>query len=126
MHDIISKRIEVAMFKKRKRKAIVLHISLILLTLIVNFPFIWMLFTSLKNPGETMTIHPTIFPKEINWGAYLEIFSQPIFLKYFLNSIYISLITTLVSLILAIAAGLGFSRFKFKGSKYIQIGILVT
>lgn len=114
------------MRRRSKIQSLFLHAIMIILVFIINFPFLWMLFTSLKVAGETMTIPPSFFPKEVVWGAYVSVLSESIFLRYFYNSILISCITTGISLFLAILAGLGFSRFRFRGSKGFQLGILVT
>lgn len=85
-----------------------------------------MVFTSLKPVGETMSIPPTIFPKHLVWDAYTKVFHEGLFVRYIINSFYISLVTTFISLIFAVMAGLGFSRFRFRGDQGFQLGILIT
>jgi len=107
------------------KKHVGMNVIMIVITFVVNFPFLWMLFTSLKPAGETMTIPPTFLPSRISWDGFAKVLDT-VFLGYFLNSLYIALIVTVIALILGIMAGIGFSRYRFKGSKSFRMGILVT
>lgn len=112
--------------KGRKiRKLVLMHIIMLCIVFVIDFPFLWMLFTSLKPVGETMTIPPTFFPKKISWDGFTSVMAG-VFLRYFVNSLYIALITTGLALLLGVMAGIGFSRYRFRGSKFFQLGILVT
>lgn len=102
-----------------------MNVLMLVIVAVAIFPFLWMLFTSLKEKGATMTIPPTFLPPKISWDGYRQVLDMS-FLKYFFNSFYIALTTTAGALILGVMAGIGFSRYQFKGSKGFKLGILVT
>jgi ABC-type glycerol-3-phosphate transport system permease component len=110
---------------RKRRKEWMMHLLMICIVFVIDFPFLWMLFTSLKPVGETMTIPPTFLPREVSWDGFNRAVDGN-FLKYFINSLYIALITTGAALVLGIMAGIGFSRYRFRGSRGFQLGILVT
>ncbi|KIL38622.1 hypothetical protein SD70_25365 [Gordoniibacillus kamchatkensis] len=113
------------MQRRRVRKSLVMNLVMLAIVFVIDFPFLWMLFTSLKGTGETMTIPPTFLPAKVSWDGFRKVMDLN-FLKYFANSFYIAVITTGASLLFGIMAGIGFSRYKFRGSKGFKIGILVT
>ncbi|GGD77907.1 carbohydrate ABC transporter permease [Paenibacillus nasutitermitis] len=113
------------MHNRTLRKNILMNLLMCIIVVIAIFPFLWMLFTSLKEKGATMTIPPTILPPKISWEGYKQVLDTN-FLSYFFNSFYIAAVTTVGALILGVMAGIGFSRYQFKGSKGFKIGILVT
>jgi len=87
------------------------------------FPLFWLLMTSFKRPIDTFKIPPKIFfiPTLENYVNVLT--SSPIF-KFILNSIFVSIGTALIAMILGIAASYVFSRYIFKGSKSLMFWIL--
>lgn len=107
------------------RTSVIMNIVMCIIVLVAIFPFLWMLFTSLKEKGATMTIPPTFLPPKVTFEGYKKVLDTH-FLKYFFNSFYIALLTSFGALVLGIMAGIGFSRYQFKGSKGFKIGILVT
>lgn len=107
------------------QKNILMNLLMLVVVSVAIFPFLWMLFTSLKERGATMTVPPTFLPPKVSWDGYKQVLDSN-FLKYFFNSFYIALVTTFGALVLGVMAGLGFSRYQFKGSKGFKIGILVT
>ena len=90
------------------------------------FPFIWMLSTSLKTEAEAFRIPPTWVPIKLTIDSYIGIWVRKNFGIYFLNSTIISLSTALLSTFFGAMAGYGFSRFVFKGRKFLIGFFLAT
>ena len=113
---------------KRKKiywNHLIVHLILLAGVAVVVFPFLWMIFTSLKTTGEAMRIPPTIFPEKIVTDAYETIVSSAIpFQQVYLNTILSTVITTVVQIIFCSMAGYAFARIEFPFKNVIFILVL--
>jgi multiple sugar transport system permease protein len=115
--------------KGSKRKffsGIEIYGFLILVSIYAILPFIWMLSTSLKTEAEAFRVPPTWIPIKSTIGAYIYMWTKKNFGIYFLNSTIISLSTAILSTFFGALAGYGFSRFNFKGRKFLIGFFLAT
>jgi len=111
------------------------HIILLLGALLMAFPFVWMIATSLMTEIETKTITASggslwallkaLVPAKPMAGNYLLAWSKAPFARYFLNTIFVSLAVTGCVLITSILAGYTFGRLQFKG-KTLIFGIFMA
>ncbi|GAA0362618.1 carbohydrate ABC transporter permease [Alkalibacterium iburiense] len=88
-------------------------------------PFIWMVMTSLKSPGEAVAMPPVWWPSILRFENYARAFEVAPFGRYFLNSVLITSVSTIGELISTILAAFAFSRLKFYG-KNILFTILIA
>ncbi|NMB45734.1 MAG: carbohydrate ABC transporter permease [Firmicutes bacterium] len=86
---------------------------LILGALTMLIPFVWMISTSFKSLPEVFRFPPTLFGKRIVWENYLHIADRFPFMKFFMNSLKISVIVTIGQLITCSMGGFAFARLKF-------------
>ena len=98
---------------------------LILVCIYCLIPFAWMLSTSLKTESEAFRIPPTWIPLEPTIDSYVGIWVRKNFGIYFFNSAVISLATAVLSTFFGALAGYGFSRFFFKGRRFL-IGFFLS
>lgn len=90
-------------------------------------PIVWLMLTSLKGDAEIFGPSPTFFPREFTVQNYLAIFGNDRFVQYGLNSLIVSIATTIGVTVLAIPAGYGFSKFfVFKGQTTGLVGVLIA
>ncbi|MGD9046130.1 MAG: carbohydrate ABC transporter permease [Desulfobacterales bacterium] len=101
-------------------------VFLILVCIYCLIPFAWMLSTSLKTESEAFRIPPTWIPLEPTIDSYIGIWVRKNFGIYFLNSTIISLATAILSTFFGALAGYGFSRFLFRGRKFLIGFFLAT
>ncbi|MGD9226536.1 MAG: carbohydrate ABC transporter permease [Desulfobacterales bacterium] len=101
-------------------------VFLILVCIYCLIPFAWMLSTSLKTESEAFRIPPTWIPLEPTIESYMGIWVRKNFGIYFLNSTIISLATAILSTFFGALAGYGFSRFLFRGRKFLIGFFLAT
>ncbi len=95
--------------------------------IIVAFPFYWMLASSFK-PLEEILSNPSnlwLDIKHINLQAYREALFEHGFIRYLLNSAYVSVLTVIFSVILAVLGGYAVTRLKFRGQGIMSTGILL-
>lgn len=105
------------MSKRKLRNQVIFYAGVILLCVILLFPFVIMLSISLKSTAETIGFPPTIIPHSWTGEHFRDIFNARIFpfLKYFGNSLYIALIVSCVAVFLGILGGYSLSRLHFPG-----------
>lgn len=108
--------------KKKTLKEAWFYLRVILLVVVLLFPFIIMLSISLKETAETIGYPPTIIPHSWTWEHFVDIFNANIFpfIKYIKNSLYIALTTSGVAVLLGIFGGYALSKLKFKGKNAIS------
>lgn len=97
----------------------VLYLILIVLTFIFIFPVIWIIGSSFKDAGELFAWPPTFFGKNPTLGNYVTAFSQGNFSIYFFNTVFTSVVATVLTIIINVMAGYVFAKYRFKGSKVL-------
>lgn len=107
-------------------KRILTYVFLILVTVLLVFPFIWMISTSFKSSAEIFAEVPKWFPNEPTLNNYRTLFQETGFLQYFKNSVIVAVTTTIVTLVVAIFFSYGLSRFKFRGRILFLNSLLVS
>lgn len=87
---------------------------LIVVTLIILLPFYWMLTTSLKHETKVFDFPMQWFPSPIVWRNYADVFDyQPQFLLHYWNSLYIAVLVTVGTCLVAALAGYAFAKIRF-------------
>ena len=105
---------------------VLVYAWLLVAMFIILFPLLWILSTSLKGEAEVYRWPPSLIPESPNFDAYSRIWALKSFSRFFWNSTVVASISTLLSVTLACLAGYGFSRFRFRGSNFLQFLFLVT
>jgi len=108
-------------------------VSVVWLVLLLAFaviPMLWMLSTSLKGQFAALSQPPQWIPSNPTLVQYQTLLSPtgtigPVFLRYFLNSMIVSLSTTVLGVLIAIPAAYAFSRFQFPGRDILFFAVLV-
>ena len=88
---------------------------LLLMALIVLFPFYWMIISSLKTLEEYRMSVPTFWPKTVMLSNYAEAFTTANLGRLFLNTMYVGIVSTLLSLVITVLSAFAFARLEFKG-----------
>ena len=110
-----------------KLKNIFIHITLIIISILSIFPFLWLLSTSLKGGGENIFAYPpTLIPNDFTFDNYIGVWHRVDLMKYFINSVIVAGATVIMNLILSSLAGYPLSRMSFKGKKFVFFTILAT
>ena len=91
------------------------HLLLAIVALAMIGPFVWSALTSLKTLGESFRVPPTIFPSELQWGNYADVFTQLPFLAFYENTIIVTAVKVVGVLITSSLAGYAFARIDFPG-----------
>ena len=117
----------------RKRQAVVkvivqviIYAFLCIAALTVLFPFYWMLISSVKTIEEYEQLVPTLFPMEFRFENYVDAFMTANLGTLFMNTLYVGLISTILSLVITVLSAFAFARLEFKGKNALFAALLAT
>lgn len=96
-----------------------------LLVMVVILPLSWAFFGSLKPQSEIFSYPPSFFPREFSLQAYIDILTRTQIPRFLVNSIVVTLVTTVLVILCASVAAYGFSRWNFRGKNVVMVGLLV-
>ncbi|WP_231187907.1 carbohydrate ABC transporter permease [Haladaptatus sp. DYF46] len=98
------------------------------LTLIVLFPIIWMVVTSVNvtTVEELTQIGITGWLSGVSLNNYMTMLNQTTFLTWFINSAIVSLASTLISIVVCIFGAYSIGRLRFRGRKLVATFLLIT
>ncbi|MDQ0733412.1 carbohydrate ABC transporter permease [Arthrobacter sp. B1I2] len=96
---------------------VVLYVVLSLGSLLMVGPFIWMILTALKSTGEVGTF--TWLPREFHWSNFVEAMDAAPFLRYFWNSLVLTVGQTALTLVFCTMAGYALAKAPIRGAKGI-------
>ncbi len=105
---------------------IIKYAFLILVAVAVLFPFYWMIISSLKSLEEYRQSVPTFWPQHVLWSNYAEAFTQANLWRLFGNTVFVGIVSTILSLVITILAAFAFARLEFKGKNILFAGLLAT
>jgi ABC-type glycerol-3-phosphate transport system permease component len=111
---------------RRAGSALVRHLLLVLLAAYVMTPLLLMVATSFKRRNELFRIPQPILPQHFTFDSYVLLWENYHFGVYFLNSIIVGVVSTLLATLAAVLAGFGMSRLYTPGRRGILAGILLS
>lgn len=116
------------MLTKKQGERVRLSISYIFILIMVFLaimPFIYVVLTALKS-SEQIYDPDQIIPTYITLENFRHVLFQSNFVRYFLNSIFITLVTTVICMVLSVMAAYGLTRYYIFGSEKIKMAVLMT
>jgi ABC-type glycerol-3-phosphate transport system permease component len=116
---------------KKKLSKSILYILLFLVCFCAVFPFFWMISSSFKGNSEIFTYPPVWIPREPIIKGYTDLFFTPmygttLFIDFARNSLFVSLLTAIITVVMAALGAYGMARFKFKGGGILKYLILLS
>lgn len=110
-----------------------------IVALMVLFPFYWMIISSLKSIEEYRLTVPTFLPGskivnangqvinyDVMWGNYASAFTAANLGLFFINTLYVGIVSTVLSLVITVLTAFVFARLEFKGKNLLFAGLLAT
>ena len=126
MHEKDMQKVTVAQTVTKVLVQFFLYAFLCIMALIIVFPFYWMIISSLKSVGEYRLPIPTLFPNDLMWGNYIEAFTAANLGKLFMNTVYVGIVSTILSLVITVLSAFAFARLEFKGKNALFAALLAT
>lgn len=112
--------------KRSFTSSLLLCLSLIVLTLLIGLPFWWVLSGAFKLPQEIIARVPTIVPHSFTLQHFTKLLSGSAYPTYMINSLIVALLSTALTLALAVPAAYAFFRLAFPGRETLYRIILLT
>ncbi len=110
-----------------------------IMAIAVLFPFYWMIISSLKSIEEYRLSVPTFLPGskitnasgevinyDVMWSNYASAFTAANLGQYFINTLYVGIVSTILSLVITVMTAFVFARLEFKGKNVLFAGLLAT
>ncbi len=97
-----------------------------LIVLVYGFPYAFLVSTSLKSPQAALAIPPTLLPQQLSIENYANIGEHPSVQRSFGNSIIIALLSTVITIALAVPAAYAVARYATWAGKAFLFVVLVT
>jgi multiple sugar transport system permease protein len=99
--------------------AIGLHLLALAIAVVMVFPFLWMVSSSLKPQAELFRMPPQLLPEKWQFDNYSEAWRAAKFSRYAVNSLLVSVLGTLLTLVVCAMAAYAFSKIEFRGREVI-------
>lgn len=102
-------------------KKVFSYTFVIIMAVITLFPFIYMLLASLMTFQEATSIPPTIIPENLQFNNFTEALEAAPFVRYFFNTVFVSGINTIGTLITTLLAAFALNFMDFRFKKTLQL-----
>ena len=112
--------------RQARLSTLFVYAALVVSVVFMTFPLLWILLVSFKTLDETFAFPIVWIPKAPTLQNYLKVWGVGGFTRYFINTVVVALVTTLLAMSVAAPAAYGFSRFKYRLGKTLPSFFLVT
>ncbi len=113
-----------SMGQSRKIVTTITYLALVLGSIVMVFPFLWMILTSSKTVTESMKIPPSIFPAQLILSNFVDAIKSLPFLNMYINTALMILFRVICAVVFSSMAGYAFAKLQFRG-KNILFGIVL-
>ena len=103
-----------------------LYLFLVIMAVIVVFPFYFMLISSVKELAEYRLTVQTLWPNKIVLYNYVDAVRTANLGTLFANTLYVGLVSTILSLVITVITAFAFARLEFKGKNAMFAALLAT
>lgn len=110
--------------QRRRFARIAILIGLVIGALYAALPVLWMLSSSFKQNTDIFASPPQLIPSNPTLEAYTAIFTDPVKVRFFLNSYFVSLSVTVLTLLVAVLAAYALSRYEFPFKRVLNMVIV--
>lgn len=112
--------------KMSKKTKFILYALMVIVAVYFLSPFVYMLFSTFKTEAEAVSFPPTLLPENWLWSNYTEAWNAQPFGTFFMNSVIVTVLSTLGQVISCSLVAYGFARFEFKGKNFLFMVLLAT
>jgi multiple sugar transport system permease protein len=105
---------------------IVAYLILIVLSALFAMPFVWLLSTSLKTPGQLFAVPPVWLPSPLAWSNYSRAVTYIPFFLYLKNTLVIALFNVVATVLSCSLVAYGFARIEWPGRDQLFLLVLAT
>lgn len=114
-------------FSRTLFRLLTIYLPVLIVLVLILFPFYWMIVTSFKADSEltNLKINP-FYPHSPTWAHYYRLLWQTAYIRWFWNTTYVAICSTIISMVISILAGYALARLRFPGSSLFSGAIFVV
>ncbi len=105
---------------------IAVYVILILLSILTIIPFAWMLSASLKLNKDVFAWPMEWIPANPQWRNYVDIWTKIPLMKFISNTVFLTIVVTVLQLLTSSFAAYAFAKLRFKGRNLLFLGYIAT
>lgn len=118
-------------FRSKKRNAVIgkilVYAILLLVTVVMAIPFLWMLSASIKSNREVFLMDPFVWIPEVpKWDNYIKIWTKIPLLKFVENTAFLTIVVTALQIITSSFAAYSFAKLEFKHKNALFLAYIAT
>ncbi len=99
---------------------------LLVLLIVVLFPFYWMTVTALKSEVQMRSLASMFWPDPIVWDNFRHLLAQTDFVAWFKNSVLVAVTSTLLATAIGTIGAYSLARLRFLGRAFMSSAVLIT
>ena len=127
----MSDMVENKKYKSKSRNAligkIIIYVILLIITVVMIIPFLWMLSASIKSDREVFMMNPFVWIPEVpKWDNYVKIWTKIPMLKFVENTVFLTIVVTLLQLLTSSFAAYSFAKLEFKHKNTLFLAYIAT
>lgn len=127
----MNNRAEKKKYGSKKRNAVIgktaIYVILLLITAVMLVPFLWMLSASIKSDREVFLMNPFVWIPEVpKWDNYIKIWTKIPLLKFVENTVFLTIVVTLLQLLTSSFAAYSFAKLEFKHKNALFLAYIAT
>lgn len=112
--------------RRRVTHRLFVYSGLVIYSLIALFPLYWLFKSSMTVGLDLISPTPSLFPRAIDLSNYQRVLSVGLITSFFVNSVKIALISTVLTIVIASLAAYSLTRFRYRGRDVIQRSVLLA
>lgn len=118
-------------FRSKRRNQIIgkifVYAILLVITICMILPFLWMLSASIKSNREVFVMDPFVWiPKQPKWDNYIKIWTKIPLLKFVQNTVVLTIVVTFLQLLTSSFAAYSFAKLEFKHKNALFLAYIAT
>ena len=118
-------------FRSKRKSTVInktgIYLALLIITIIMIIPFLWMLSASVKSNREVFIMDPFVWIPELpKWDNYIKIWTKIPLLKFVENTVILTVVVTLLQLLTSSFAAYSFAKLEFKNKNIIFLAYIAT
>ncbi|MDR3893853.1 MAG: carbohydrate ABC transporter permease, partial [Blautia sp.] len=111
--------------QKQKIRKAVAYIFTVLMVFAAVAPFVYVVLTAMKTKEQIYDPNQ-IIPTYVTFENFRHVIFESNFVRYFMNSIFITVVTTMICMVLSVMAAYGLTRYRILGAGKIKMAVLMT
>lgn len=124
-NNVLKQNLKASIPAYRRRARTIAWITLSIIMVWLLLPILWAVLSTFKTPIEIYKVPVKILPESFSLNNYVKVISDPDFLKYLSNSVFLTVITTILTIMISLWAAYAFARLRFPLQHVLLLFVLV-